>query len=82
LSRVPYHNWFLVSFTLTMCRSGARPSKVRVLTLGEEEPLLNYAKAIVNEFRANFVRVSADFGPAPSRQRLPKLRRRKSTPSW
>jgi threonyl-tRNA synthetase len=37
------------------------PEQVRVLTLGEEEPLVNYAKAIVQELRANFVRVEADF---------------------
>jgi threonyl-tRNA synthetase len=37
------------------------PEQVRVMTLGEEEPLVNYAKAIVNELRANMVRVDADF---------------------
>ena len=37
------------------------PEQVRVLTLGEEEPLINYAKAIVNELRANMVRVDADY---------------------
>ena len=37
------------------------PEQVRVLTIGEEEPLVNYAKQIVNELRANFVRVKADF---------------------
>ena len=37
------------------------PEQVRVLTIGEEEPLVNYAKAIVNELRANMVRVEADF---------------------
>jgi threonyl-tRNA synthetase len=37
------------------------PEQVRVLTIGEEEPLVNYAKAIVAELRANFVRVEADF---------------------
>ncbi len=37
------------------------PEQVRVLTLGEEEPLVNYAKAIVNELRANFVRCESDF---------------------
>ena len=33
------------------------PEQVRVLTIGDDEPLVNYAKAIVNELRANFVRV-------------------------
>ena len=37
------------------------PEQVRVLTIGEEEPLVNYAKAIVQELRANYVRVEADF---------------------
>jgi threonyl-tRNA synthetase len=37
------------------------PEQVRVLTIGEEEPLVNYAKQIVDELRANFVRVEADF---------------------
>jgi threonyl-tRNA synthetase len=37
------------------------PEQVRVLTIGEEEPLVNYAKQIVNELRANFVRVEGDF---------------------
>jgi threonyl-tRNA synthetase len=37
------------------------PEQVRVLTIGEEEPLVNYARQIVNELRANFVRVEADF---------------------
>ncbi len=37
------------------------PEQVRVLTLGDEEPLVNYAKAIVQELRGNFVRVESDF---------------------
>ncbi|MGA9777061.1 MAG: aminoacyl--tRNA ligase-related protein [Verrucomicrobiia bacterium] len=37
------------------------PEQVRVLTLGDEEPLVNYAKATVNELRANFVRCESDF---------------------
>jgi threonyl-tRNA synthetase len=37
------------------------PEQVRVMTLGEEEPLVNYAKTIVNELRANFVRCESDF---------------------
>jgi threonyl-tRNA synthetase len=46
------------------------PEQVRVLTLGEEEPLLNYAKAIVNELRANYVRVVADFGTDPIKAKI------------
>jgi threonyl-tRNA synthetase len=37
------------------------PEQVRVLTIGEDEKLVDYAKAIVQELRANFVRVDADF---------------------
>ena len=37
------------------------PEQVRVLTIGEEAPLLDYAKSIVNELRANFVRAEGDY---------------------
>jgi threonyl-tRNA synthetase len=37
------------------------PEQVRVLTIGEEEPLVNYAKAIVQELRANMVRAAGDY---------------------
>jgi threonyl-tRNA synthetase len=37
------------------------PEQVRVLTIGEEEPLVNYAKAIVSELRANMVRAEGDY---------------------
>jgi threonyl-tRNA synthetase len=37
------------------------PEQVRVLTIGDEEPLVNYAKAIVNELRANMVRCESDY---------------------
>src|SRR5204863_6498576 len=37
------------------------PEQVRVLTIGEEDSQVNYAKSIVNELRANFVRVESDF---------------------
>ena len=33
-----------------------------MLTIGEEEPLVNYAKAIVQELRANMVRAQGDYG--------------------
>ena len=38
------------------------PEQVRVLTIGDEEPLVNYAKAIVQELRANMVRAEGDYG--------------------
>jgi threonyl-tRNA synthetase len=37
------------------------PEQVRVLTLGTDEPLVDYAKQIVAELRAHFVRAEADF---------------------
>ena len=37
------------------------PEQVRVLTLGNEEPLVNYAQGIVKELRAHFVRCEADY---------------------
>src|SRR5690349_55801 len=39
------------------------PEQVRVLTIGEEEPLVSYAKSIVQELRAEMVRAEGDFGP-------------------
>jgi len=38
------------------------PEQVRVLTIGEEEPLVHYAKEIVKELRASFVRAEGDYG--------------------
>src|ERR1039457_2175948 len=46
------------------------PEQVRVLTLGEEEPLLNYARAIVSELRANMVRADADFSATPFKAKI------------
>jgi threonyl-tRNA synthetase len=37
------------------------PEQVRVLTIGEDAALVDYAKAIVNELRANMVRAEGDF---------------------
>ena len=37
------------------------PEQVRVLTIGEEEPLVSYAKGIVQELRANMVRAEGDY---------------------
>jgi len=38
------------------------PEQVRVLTIGEEAPLVEYAKKIVAELRANMVRAEGDYG--------------------
>jgi threonyl-tRNA synthetase len=53
------------------------PEQVRVLTLSEEEPLLNYAKAIVSELRANFVRCEADFGTDPIKAKIAEAEKAK-----
>ena len=37
------------------------PEQVRVLTIGEDEALVTYAKAIVQELRANMVRAEGDY---------------------
>jgi threonyl-tRNA synthetase len=37
------------------------PDQVRVLTITDEEPLVNYGKSIVNELRANMVRAEGDY---------------------
>jgi threonyl-tRNA synthetase len=37
------------------------PEQVRVLTIGEDEALVNYAKAIVQELRASMVRAEGDY---------------------
>ncbi|HXI85191.1 MAG TPA: threonine--tRNA ligase [Verrucomicrobiae bacterium] len=37
------------------------PEQVRVLTIGEDAPLVEYAKGIVNELRVNMVRVEGDY---------------------
>jgi threonyl-tRNA synthetase len=37
------------------------PEQVRVLTIGEEEPLVTYAKGIVQELRENLVRAEGDY---------------------
>ncbi|MBN9688923.1 MAG: threonine--tRNA ligase [Verrucomicrobia bacterium] len=46
------------------------PEQVRVLTLGEKEPLVNYAKGIVQELRSQFVRVEGDFGTNPIKAKI------------
>ena len=46
------------------------PDQVRVLTLGEEAPLVDYAKAIVAELRANMVRAEGDFGNDPIKAKI------------
>jgi threonyl-tRNA synthetase len=46
------------------------PEQVRIITIGDDEPLLAYAKAISGELRANFVRVVNDFGSDPMKAKI------------
>ena len=46
------------------------PEQVRVLTLGEDEKLISYAKEIVNELRGNFVRCEPDFRNDPIKAKI------------
>ena len=38
------------------------PEQVRVLTIGKDDSVVNYAKSIVNELRAQMVRAEGDYG--------------------
>jgi threonyl-tRNA synthetase len=46
------------------------PEQVRVITIGTEEPLLQYAKGIADELRAQQVRVVSDFGTDPMKAKI------------
>lgn len=46
------------------------PEQVRVLTIGEEAPLTDYAQSIVAELRAHQVRAEADLGSNPIKAKI------------
>lgn len=46
------------------------PEQVRVLTIGENDALVNYAKDIVTELRSHEVRVEADFSHNPIKAKV------------
>ncbi len=46
------------------------PEQVRVLTIGEEAPLLEYARGIVAELRSHQVRAEGDFGTNPIKGKI------------
>ena len=48
------------------------PDQVRVITLNDDEALINYAQPIVAELRANMVRGDSDFGPTPFKAKISK----------
>ncbi len=46
------------------------PDQVRVITLNDDAALLDYAQPIVNELRANMVRVESDFSATPFKAKI------------
>ena len=46
------------------------PDQVRVITLNDDEALIEYAKTIVIELRANMVRVEADYSATPFKAKI------------
>jgi threonyl-tRNA synthetase len=46
------------------------PNQVHVVTLDDDQRLMDYAQSIVNELRAAMVRVDADFSAAPFKTRI------------
>jgi threonyl-tRNA synthetase len=46
------------------------PDQVRVITLNDDAALIEYAKPIVNELRANMVRVDADYSATPFKAKI------------
>ncbi len=48
---------------------------MRVITLNDDETLINYAKPIVAELHANRVRVDADFSATPFKAKIPNAER-------
>ncbi len=46
------------------------PDQVRVITLNDDAALIDYAQPIVNELRANMVRVESDFSATPFKAKI------------
>ncbi|MEI6082822.1 MAG: threonine--tRNA ligase [Verrucomicrobiota bacterium] len=53
------------------------PEQVRVITLGSEEPLLNYAKDVVNQLRAQQVRAEGDYSNDPMKAKIAEAEKAK-----
>ncbi|MEI8340077.1 MAG: threonine--tRNA ligase [Verrucomicrobiota bacterium] len=53
------------------------PEQVRVLPLGDEAPLVDYAQQIVAELRAHEVRVEADFSSDPIKAKIANAEQKK-----
>jgi threonyl-tRNA synthetase len=46
------------------------PEQVRIITLSDEQGLIDYAQPIVNELRANMVRAEGDFSATPIKAKI------------
>jgi threonyl-tRNA synthetase len=46
------------------------PDQVRIITLNDDQALIDYAQPIVNELRANMVRVDSDFSATPFKAKI------------
>ncbi len=46
------------------------PEQVRIVTLNDDAALIDYAKPIVDELRANMVRVEGDYSPTPIKAKI------------
>ena len=46
------------------------PDQVRVITLNDDAALIEYGQGIVNELRANMVRVESDFSATPFKAKI------------
>ena len=53
---------------------------MRVITLNDDAALIEYAKGIVNELRANMVRVEADYSATPFKAKIADAERRGGFP--
>jgi threonyl-tRNA synthetase len=53
------------------------PDQVRVITLGDDAPLLAAGKALVHELRQNFVRVDGDFTNEPIKAKIANAEHRR-----
>ncbi len=53
------------------------PEQVRVITIGTEDPLVDYARAIVTELRSHGVRADGDYGPDKMQGKIQEAEQRK-----
>ena len=58
------------------------PDQVPVITLNDDEALINYAKPIVAELRANMVRVDSDFSATPFKAKISHAEQQKKLPAF